>query len=329
MKIYPKKIDLSIRDIVSNKIKAILLYGPDQGMVSTLTKKIISAAQGEVINLSFNEINDKRIKNHILAQNLFGTREILKVTNCTATLHEDAKKSLIEDAGNTAIFIADELTPSSSLRKFFETEPTLLSIACYPDEELDLKQFILNILNQANKRPEPQALEYLKLNLKGDQSIINQELEKLITYIESEVNITLNDVEQVISPSLDASADFMCYNFAGNNAASYFTELTKLYNENISPVWIIRALIRFYSNLYTVKLKTIENTPIEEALKGAKPPIFFKYVADFKKLLASQSISKINQVLEILLQAESISKTTGAYGENICEELFFKVNMEE
>jgi DNA polymerase-3 subunit delta len=328
MKIYPKKIDLSLKDIISNKLKAVLIYGPDQGQVSLLVKKIINAIQGDVKNLTFNEVNDRRIKNFLTAQNLFGSKEILKINGCTASLHDDAKQSLLEDYNNVPIFIAEDLAPSSSLRKFFESEPNLACIACYPDEEVDLRQLILQITSQAGKRVEREALEYLCSNLKGDRYLIEQELNKLMIYATSKADITLNDVEQVITPSVDSSADLMCYNFANFNSQGFFGELNKLYNDNISPIWVIRALVRFYSNLYLVKSNLSENIPIEVALKAAKPPIFFKYVPNFKKLVLQLPLPSISKALSILLEAESSCKMTGAYAENICEELIFKVHNE-
>jgi DNA polymerase-3 subunit delta len=328
MKIFPKKIDLSLKDIVSSKLKAVLIYGPDQGQVSFLVKKIINSIQGEVKNLNFNEINDRRIKNFLTAQNLFGSKEILKINGCTASLNEDTKQSLLENYNNVPIFIADELSPASSLRKFFESEANLACIACYPDEEVDLKQLILQIIINAGKRVDKEALEYLCSNLKGDRYLIEQELNKLIIFAASKADITLNDVEKVISPSFDSSADLMCYYFANFNSQGFFSELNKLYNENISPVWLIRALVRFYSNLYLVKSNLNENIPIEAALKSAKPPIFFKYILNFKKLVSQLPLLSISKALLILLEAESSCKMTGAYAENICEELFYKVHNE-
>ncbi|MDF2965399.1 MAG: holA [Rickettsiaceae bacterium] len=329
MKIFPKKIDGHLKDIAQTKIKAVLIYGPDQGMVSSIVKKIINSIQGELVNLSFNEINDKRIKNHLSAQNLFGNKEILKITGCTNTLHEDAKQALLEEYDNFPIFIAEELTTSSSLRKFFEADSNLAIISCYPDEDVDLRQFTAQIISKAGKKLQKEALDYLCANLKGDRFVIEQELNKLIIYCNSQSEISLSDVEQVISPSFDASADLLCYNFASQNTEGYFNELNKLYNDNISPIWILRALIRFYSNLYMVKAALNDNVPIEVALKSAKPPIFFKYLPSFRKLVLQISITAIDKTLSILLEAESQSKTTGAYAENICEELFFRANKED
>jgi DNA polymerase-3 subunit delta len=105
----------------------------------------------------------------------------------------------------------------------------------------------------------------------------------------------------------------------------YFTELEKILSNNTSPVWVIRAIIRYYINAYIVLSKMKEGSNIDEAIASLSPPIFFKYVMPFKQAVSKITIKDILACLEILYEAEKSIKSGSFSPKQICDQIFPKI----
>jgi DNA polymerase-3 subunit delta len=257
--------------------------------------------------------------------NLFGGKELIKITEMTSSIDSKLKGGLLETLYHFPIFIADELPVSSTTRKFFESEESLVAIGCYPDDELGIIRLASQKIRAANKNIQQEALKYFAQSVYGDRLLFNNELEKLLFYTHNKNLITLDDVEEVVNASIAPSPDKMCASFASKDAYGYFMKLEKLMLENISPVWIIRAMIRYYINLYIVLSKKSRGVPLEVAITSLRPAIFFKNIDSFKKNVSQNSIDQIVKALRVFQRAEIDAKSAIRKDKEICELLFFEV----
>ena len=73
---------------------------------------------------------------------------------------------------------------------------------------------------------------------------------------------------------------------------------------------MIRALIRFYLNLYIVSLRLEDGENLDRAIKALYPPIFFKYIDDFKQVVLKYTSLDAMRCLNLLQQAEVNYKTS-------------------
>lgn len=290
-------------------VKGVLLYGPDKGYISRICSSIIERFNLTTTNAEYKSLSAGHLGMMLNSRNFFQQRELIKVSSVSAGLDKDLKEVLLSDFLHFAAFIADELPSTSSIRKFFETEGSLASIGCYNDDEQSTSRIIIQKLTEAKKTIDEEALTFLKSHLKGDSELISSEINKLITYADDSRHITLAEAEQVISKELVASGDEMCIYFAQKNLDKFLEEVRKLQAQNINEVLIIRALIRYYLNLYTVLARTENGQAVDEAVKSLSPPIFFKYVQDFKKNLERLTTCDTIMTLEVLSKAEAEFKT--------------------
>ena len=322
MKFYSNQTPDVVSQIERATMKAILLYGPDRGLIDYSVKYITKALNFPKRTISYADISLDELKSELNNISFFGTKEIICLTNI-ATFDAKLQELVKADNHHILIITADELTPTSSLRKTFEAEKNLAAIACYHDDATSVEKIVRKYCSDAKKVISADALKYLSHVLYGDRYIIINEISKLLTYMLDKDHITLEDVTSVISGSTTPAPDMLCIYFFKNEQKLYLEELSKLLAENISAVWVIRALIRYALNIYITLKKMSEGMSIEEATSSISPPIFFKYVTDFKRIILKYDIESILKVLENLYQAEVRFKSGIITDRMLCEELVY------
>lgn len=304
MKLYANQINELIKKIASQEIKTILMYGPNIGLINTNIDNI-----AKNLNLSITKINYKNSSINEISiaantKNFFAQKEIIKIDGLPTALTKEYKQ-LFEDDNFHLLFFAQEETPSPSIRKYFEDNDKLAIIPCYFDNEQTIAKLILGLCKQNDKVIDEEALFYLKSHLKGDHQIILSELGKLFSYTHNKRQISKSDILETLSHDLMASGDEMCVYFSKKEALKFLKEIDKLKQQNINEVLMIRALIRYYYNVYTAT-KLMENgMDINSAVKSIIPPIFFKYVDDFKLALRTYSSTDAIKCIKLLNTAEA------------------------
>ncbi len=308
------------------KIKNVLIYGPDKGLISTACNEIAKTLVKNIEILNYQNAAAQGFDVTLNNISLLSGSNLIKITNTPTSVDLSLKNLLLAGTHHMPIFIADELSPTSSLRKFFEGEESCAALACYHDDENTIRKIVGARIAAQHKTISSDALGYLSHHLIGDRYILENELEKLLLFTHDKQTITLTDVEQSISTSIVASPDMLCIAFAKGDAKRYFTESARLLAENISIIWMIRALIRYYINLYIVSVLKENGLSLDVAISSLKPPIFFKYVADFKMISTQTSKDKIIRILSQLNMAEKKGKSSTTSAENICDNLFFQAH---
>lgn len=266
MKLYSNKIDQLFDLIHRSKIQGLLLYGPEDGIVSWIIKQIEKKFEFLVESVDCQSIDEVCLEMH--STDFFNAKKILKIKY---------KSSLIKDVENLVqtqnihfpIVIAEDIPSNNALRKFFENHENLASIPCYPDNTIGLNQFITSILMNNKKKIEKSALEYLVDNCYGNRMIIVNELAKLDLYLINEEEysarqnskaknigyqvITIEDVQKVVNLKIIPVIDELIFAFLFQNLGLYFKILAQIQDSSIEFNFIVRVFIRYALQLYEVK----------------------------------------------------------------------------
>jgi len=304
MKFFLSQIEQLLNLMANGQVKRVLLYGPDKGYIDKVCSAIVKKLDLLPISMEYDTLKNRSLNILLNSKNFFAKKELIKIKSCPATIDIILKTALSEDFFHFIVFIADELSPSSTLRKFFEAEKFFASIGCYYDDKEKIKKIIIHKCTKANRILAPDVLLFLCSLLKGDHQFICNEIDKLIIFTSDKTQITLEDAKLVINTNFLASGDEMCIYFAKQDLENFLQEIISLQHQNINEVLIIRALIRFYLNLYIVLSKIKEGENIDSAIKSITPPIFYKYLNDFKKVANNLRLSDCVNVLETLQQSE-------------------------
>ncbi|GAB4164951.1 MAG: DNA polymerase III subunit delta [Rickettsiaceae bacterium] len=310
MKFFASDLPKLIKLIEKKEIISLVLHGPNQGFISTAINQIVKKLNYSVINYSAKDLSANKLSLISNSQNFFNQKELVKIGCINSSINKEVKEFLTKgNFSNLICFVADDSLPPSGIRKFFEEQPHLAVLACYYDNEQTIAKLILQQCQKRLKNIDEDALFHLKSHLKGDHQVIRSELEKLFYYTHDKQVIEKADVIASLGSDLLASGDDMCVFFAKKEHLKFLKEVEKLKQQNINEVLMIRALIRYFLNIYFVSLRIEDGENIDRAIKSITPPIFYKYVDDFKQVVRKYNCQDAIKKIQALQKAEVSFKT--------------------
>ncbi|HEY4134765.1 MAG TPA: DNA polymerase III subunit delta [Alphaproteobacteria bacterium] len=324
MKIQPARADGFARK-PDAAVRAVLLYGPDSGLVRERAEALIKAVAGGLDDpfrtreISAAELKEDPalLRDEANALSLMGGRRAIRLRSAVdsqAKLFEELLDDEVK-ADSLIVIEAGLLSPSSKLRGLFEDHPAAAAIACYLDDDSTLADVIRDSLRQAKLDVAPDALDFLVGRLGGDRMLTRREIEKLILYctVENQERgrVTLADAEACVGDSSEQGVDDIAAAVARGDLAELDHTFERVTREGTHSIAILRAVSRHFERLHFVAGKMAEGANADSAIKALRPPLFFKAVMPFKAALRQWPAANIGRALDMLLKAEMDCKTTG------------------
>lgn len=315
-------------------INAVLIYGPDQGLVRERAETLLTRFLGgdiDPINLTVIQAERLRDDPGLLADearaiSLLGDTRAVHV-RAAGDFATPAVKLLMGVADPTArvVIEAGELGGSSSLRRAVEPAKNAAALPCYREEGRDLIGRIEGYLRAENLRAERDALAYLSAQLGNDQAITRQEIVKLATYCdatpERPATLTLDDAMRVIGESAHREMDMVVMAVFDGDTRKVSRTLQRLFSEGVNSVAVLRGVARHGLRLLGFAQSVAGGQSIDAVINGAKPPLFFKVKDAVRQQLRHWSLPALHQVQRDLLHAELQVKSTGQPGELLTHRL--------
>lgn len=314
------------------EIRAVLLYGPDSGLVRERAD-ILARTVCPELNDPFRvaEVSGAcltgdpaRLADEAAQLSLVGGRRVVRVRDAGDGLARLFAGFLDDAAGEAFVVVeAGELARASSLRRAFEESPCATAIACYPDAARDRAAVIRETLGAHRVTVSRDAAQYLVENLGGDRLLTRAELEKLALYAGEGGRIELDDALLSVGDSASLEPDDAVMAAAEGDCARLERVLGRVFQEGQSPVTVVRALLRHLHRLHALAAAVAAGTPAGAAVRNARPPIFFKHQDSFTRQLAQWSEARLRPELDHVAQAELRMKQTGLPAETLCRAAFF------
>jgi DNA polymerase-3 subunit delta len=234
---------------------------------------------------------------------------------------------LLDTAVGDAFIVAEagELPSRSTLRRVFEASPRAAAIACYPDTARDLAAVIRETLTARQVTASRDATQFLVEHLGADRLLTRSELEKLVLYAGEGGHIELEDARVSVSDTAALELDDAVMAAAEGGTARVERVLGRVFQEGESPVSLIRAVARHLHRLHVLAARMGAGATLEEVLRTARPPIFFKHQESFRRQLMLWSEARLRPQLDRTAKAELHMKTTGIPAETICREAVLAV----
>jgi DNA polymerase-3 subunit delta len=190
----------------------ILVFGADIGLVRERADALIASAVDDVndpfalVRLEGDELANEpsRLVDEAMTIPLFGGRRAIRIRAGGRSFASGVETLLADPPPGCRIVIeAGELRRDAPLRALCEKARTAAVIACYPDGARELNKLLDDELRAANLRIAPDAREDLLALIGGDRLASRNEITKLTLYARGKDEITLEDVQAIMS---DASA---------------------------------------------------------------------------------------------------------------------------
>ena len=314
------------------EIRAVLLYGPDTGLARERADTLARAISPDlrdpfrVADLTASALagDPARLADEAAQIGLLGGRRVVRVREAGDALAPLFAR-FIADTVADALVIAEagDLPARSALRRAFDDAPRAAAIGCYPDSPRDLAQVIRDAFAAHRIGASRDATDFLVQHLGEDRLLTRAELEKLTLYAGDGGHIELDEARAVIADSAALSLDDALLAAAEGEAAALDRALARVFQEGESPVTVIRALLRHLQRLHLLAARIAGGGSVEDAIRSARPPIFFKEQDSYRRQLARWSTARLGRALERIAEAEFRMKLTGLPAETICREAMF------
>lgn len=326
MKVSPSTADRFVTQPDAG-IAAVLLYGPDQGLVKERAEQLGKTVVDDlsdpfnVIELSGASLKDDpaRLMDEANALSFGGGRRFIRVRGAGDALSKLIEEYIDAPSKDSLVVVeADELTPRSSLRKLFEGHSAGAAVACYPAEGRDLLRTAEQMLSERNVSIENEALVLLGQNMGADRAMVRREVDKLALYVGDGNRATVEDVDACLVSSGAASLDQIALCAADGKAKDADAHYQKALAEGISEIAILRAMQRHFQRLDWVVGQVETGASASSAMGGLRPPVFFKVKDRFERQTGRWSSQRLHHAMEILTEAEASCKSTGTPVELVC-----------
>ena len=320
-----------------NNYQPILLYGPNEGLIRenvNKIKKIFIADSLEEISFTGKYINEQP--------------EILNDEIQTISMFHDKKLIFIEQPvdSNIALFesiflnlpdkilivvIASNLSKSSKIRKLFESSSQYLACANYDDDLKVNSQQINDLEKNIQKVFDKDIKNYLNHNLSNDRMISKNEIDKIVLlYYGSNKEPTLDEIKSIFNDNADLELSKISQTVFSGNPKKVSTLLNKVFDavvksESLVPIPIIRTLINYVQRIETTQIALKKSRDFDIAIKGLRPPVFWKEKDLFKLHCTKWPINETISNFNLLVDAE-LSCKKDYYLTNVhCEQALTKI----
>ena len=301
-------------------IKAILLYGSNEGLISEYSRKIARCISPDlndpfaVVNLDWSEIKHDigNLIGEYNAQSLMAARRVIILKDGDNDLTK-ALQSFIETSSSDTLLIitgSSALNSRSSLVTYCSNEKFLACIACYEDRNENLNVSVRQILSEQQITYTSEAFELLCSRMSNDRKSNISEINKLITYIGNSKHFESDDVRKVVfDASVTIAEDLNFYVFSGQKSMA-LNALGNMLNEGIEEVQIIRSLSRHINLLLSGKALVEDGLSPSEAIKKVlSKRLFYRYDSGATQI-ARWSKERLFDASELLYKAEKDCKST-------------------
>lgn len=189
-------------------VNVLLFFGPDTGHVSERARH----AAHDAVDDPTDPFQLVRLEGDLLAEDplrlveeastygLFGAKRALWVRATARNMASAVSACLDVSLTDVLVVVeAGELQRTSPLRLLCERSPRALALPCYLDDARDLGRVVTDTLRGHGLSIGTQAHRALVDALGGDRLATRSELDKLALYAHGRSEVTIGDIEEVVS----------------------------------------------------------------------------------------------------------------------------------
>jgi DNA polymerase III subunit delta len=321
-------------DRLPAKVAAILVYGPDQGLVTERAERamrIVVADLHDPFRVSeidgIRLVEDKSLLSaEAAALSFSGGRKVVRVRAAGNALAAVFESFLDTPTGDALIVVeGGDLARSSALRQVFEQAPNAAAVACYLDSPDAVAEILESTLREHGIRISPDAVVEAVPLLGSDRGTTRRQIEKLLLYADGTAPLEVWDIRAVIGDQSEARIEEVCDAAGEGKPAHLDRALERLWAAGVSPVTVLRLGIGHFQRLGVLTAAMAGGESAEAALRRLKPPVHFARTASFRNQLRNWDAAKLGEALDMLLETETLCKSTAVPAEAVCGHALFNI----
>ena len=304
------------KNINSIKENVILFYGENYGIKKDFREKIRKTNKdSEFLLFDQKNIleNSSILYNELYNTSLFEKNKVLFLENVNDRIL-DVIQDVHLNLDNQKIYLfSDILEKKSKLRNFFEKSDKCAVIPCYIDNEVTIKNLILEKLKGYD------GLTAYNLNLilnhvSLDRIKLNNEIEKIIAYF-IDKKVKTRELSILLDVNLIDDFNFLKDEALSGNKEKTNDLLSDTVLEDEKAVYYLTLINQRLNKLYQIKKS--KNLNLETAINNLKPPIFWKDKPRLMIQAKKWDEKRLKRVLEKTYNIEKMIKTNSFLNKQI------------
>lgn len=310
-------------------LRVALVFGPDAGLVQERAEKLLKSVVPDltdpfnVADLSESVLlsDPARLADEAAAISMMGGRRVVRVRGAGNNLTDLFEQFLGDEdrAGDALVVVeAGDLSKGTGLRKLFEGDDKAAAIACYADTARNLEDVVRDAMRGAGLSIAPDALADAVSRLGSDRGVTRRELEKLALYAQGQKSVSLEDVRAVMGDEAEARAEEASDAAGNGDFARLDLALERLWTADASVAQILRGAMGHFQRLASVRESVNRGESLDTVIRRQRPPIHFLREQSFKAQVNRWSDERLADALDMLLEAEALSRTTAVPAEAVC-----------
>ena len=203
---------------------------------------------------------------------------------------------------------AGVLEKRSKIRSLFEKNKKTICIPFYEDNNQTLSAIVNNFFRK-NKVPiSQQAINLIVQRSRGDRQNLNNELEKIASFMKNKNKIEMTDLLQLTNLAENYNVSELIDCCLSKNKK----RTVNILNENNFSlddcILIIRTFLKKSKRLVKLNAELERSTNIDTTISNFKPPIFWKDKETVKQQMKNWSISEAKNLIYEINTAELLIK---------------------
>ena len=322
MKVEAGQVQRILRD--PGSFRMILFYGDDLGLIRERANAVVTAVAGarddpfRVVELEPG--GGDRLAEEVAALSLTGGRRVVRVRDATDGLAAPMQAALAGSGEALAVLEAPNLASRSRLRALAERSSEVAAIGCYAEEGRSLVQTIESTLRELGVSARPDAVSWLAERLGADRMLTRRELEKLALYVGRDGVVDLDAAMHCVGDLAGLSLEDALMAASSGAVAAADRALELALAEGAAPVAVVRSALLHMQRLQRGRLAMDDGCSASEAVRGMRPPVFFRRVAAMTAALELWPAVALAGACAALWEAELACKRTGQPAELICRQ---------
>ena len=315
------KKSFEINKINFKKINFFLLYGENEGFKNEIIKRefenkfhqnILRYDEKEVLD------NKENLSNEVFTRSFFENEKLIIISRCTDKIHNFIEEIIEKKVIDIKIILnSGILDKKSKLRRTFEKNPDTVCIPFYSDNYQTLSKIINSFFYKAKIQLSQENINLLINRCSGDRQNLNNELEKIESYILGKKKIDVNEILKLTNLAENFNTSELIDNCLSKNHKKTVNILNENNYSSEDVILIIKTLLNKSKRLLELKRKSELNKNLEECISTHKPPIFWKDKEIVKQQINNWSLKNIESLIYEINEIELLAKKNSLNSLNI------------
>lgn len=319
------------------EIYAVLVYGPDSGLVAERAAKLTARAlEGSddpfaLVRLEGDEIasDPGRLSDEARTIALFGGKRAIRVRVGGRSIIAGLE-ALLEgpQPDSLTVLEAGDLKKNAPLRALCEKSPRAAALPCYPDEAGARDALIDEEMRASGLTISTDARALLSSCLSPDRLAAREAVRKLCLYAMGQPRIEVEQVSEIVADAAEVGMDEAVDAAFGGRAAEAAAALRSLRASGVPASVALGSALRHALSLHRMRGQVDDGRTARAVVDGAGPMIHFRRKDQIERALTRWRSDRLADVIGRIADAVATGRRSAALGEAAAERALLAIAQE-